>query len=180
MGLGPTVGAGVAVEGLAAGHKVPAVQEGHGQRDVAAAAAHVAVLAAQPLGPDAQGAGFLVAPGGIAPGLILGTDAVAVAGVVVAFFDAGIPGRRAYGVATPFLTARHNAQTVHRANVYLGNVVLVAVAVATVDALAVHHGELIVEVVVKQVAVDHGTQVAAVVHAVQGVGTFTGQIQHGL
>ena len=83
-------------------------------------------------------------------------------------------------MATPFLTARHNAQTVHRANVYLGNVVLVAVAVTPVDALTVHHGELVVQVVVKQVAVDHGTQVATVVRAVQGVGTFTGQIEHGL
>ena len=62
----------------------------------------------------------------------------------------------------------------------MGNDVFVAIAVAPIDALAVHDGEFVMYLVVKQVAEDHQSHVATVVHTMQGVGTLASEEENGL
>ena len=83
-------------------------------------------------------------------------------------------------VTASLLSGNHQAQLGHGLVLQVGYDVLVAVAVTAVDALSVHHGQLVVYLVVEQVAEDHETHVATVVHAVQRVGTLAGQVEHGL
>ena len=176
----PAVHLRVAVVGLSAGHEVDGFDKWHTCRDVAAATAYLSVLAAQPLGTYADGACLLVGAGRIGTSLELGTHAVAVALVVVAHGDVGVPRRRTYGIARAQVAAGHQPQAADGPHLELGKEVLLVVEVTTVDALSAHQRQFVVQAVAQQVAIDHESHVASVVHAVQGVGSLACQIEHGL
>ena len=78
------------------------------------------------------------------------------------------------------LSRNHEAQTIDRLHFKAGDEVLMLVAVAAVHALSVHHGKLIVQMAIEEVAISHQSHIAAIVDTVKRIGTFTGEIEHRL
>ena len=83
-------------------------------------------------------------------------------------------------MSSSLLSCYHQAQFGHGLVFQVGYKVFVAVAVATVDTLSVHHSQFVVNLVVEQVTVNHQSHVTTVVHTMQGVRTLTSQKEYGL
>ena len=53
------------------------------------------------------------------------------------------------------LAGDHHAEILHRTHVHAGNHVLLVVLVLDVDTLTLHHRQLIVEMILQQVTIEH-------------------------
>ena len=180
VGLIPAVHLRITVEGLTACHHVEGIHHRDTHRGIATTAAHVAVLTAEPLGTDAGRTRLLILTTRIGSSLILGTDTVTVTLVVVAHLDVRVPGGSIHSTARTQVTGCHEAQPVDGAHLEFGDEVLLVVQVLTVDTLTTHQCQFVMEHIFEQVTIDLETHVTTVVHTVQGVRTFTSQIEHGL
>ena len=78
------------------------------------------------------------------------------------------------------LAGDHHAEILHRTHVHAGYHVLLVVLVLHVHALALHHRQLVVEMVLQQVTVDHQSEVTAVLHAEERIAAAARQIGHAL
>ena len=151
----------------------------HTTRHVGTEALHVAVLAAQHLAVHARGPRLPVVHA-LHTALPFRTRRPAVALVVIPHLQVGVILRLRHSVARAQLTRDHHPEVLHRAHVQARNHVLLVVLVLHVDTLTLHHGQLIVEMILQQVAIDHHAQVAPILHPEERIATAPRQVSHAL
>ena len=102
----------IAIVVVGRGYNVYSFVDGNGSCHIATHTAYLAVLTPQPFGSDADRTSFLLLGRCIHATLPLGTYTIAIATIVIALTDSGIPRYYVfvYGMSTAFLSADHQSQ----------------------------------------------------------------------
>lgn len=165
IGLG-AVQVFVVLEEVVGGYDIEFVDHGDRGGEVPAVGFVVAVFTPQVFAADGEAAVFPVVVGA---GFPLGTDAEAVALVDLTYGDIGAVFGGGYGSAVSFLSGGHDAEAVDGTVVEGKDDVFLIVIVLAIDSLSIHNLEVVVEMVVEELAVDIESQVATVLCAVEGI-----------